>query len=265
MTFNNRIKDNITQAYLRRDLLKQMIVSKLIVGQKEFMLGYLWWILEPLLSTIIYWLLFHIIFQRGGPDYHIFILCGLIPFKAISSSTNQSLNALRGNLPLLSQLSFPRIFLPVSNILVNHVKLIFGFLIIFIAAVLYYRSVSVNILWFIVPFFFQIVMLCGIAMIFSILGVYFTDLLNIVELLTRGFLFLSPIFYSVERIPVKYRDIYILLNPVAPLILSYRDIFLNGVAPKTEYLIILFIYSFLIISIGYLFFCLHERKILKCL
>ncbi len=250
---------------MRRDLLKQMIVSKLVVGQKEFMLGYLWWILEPLLSTIIYWLLFHIIFQRGGPDYHIFILCGLIPFKAISSSTNQSLNALRGNLPLLSQLSFPRIFLPVSNILVNHVKLIFGFLIIFIAAVLYYRTVSVTILWIIVPFFFQIVMLCGIAMIFSILGVYFTDLLNIVELLTRGFLFLSPIFYSVERIPVKYRDIYILLNPVAPLILSYRDIFLNGVAPKTEYLIILFIYSFLIISIGYSFFCLHERKILKCL
>lgn len=265
MTFKTQIIENISQAYIRRDLLRQMIISKLVVGQKDFMLGYLWWIIEPILSTVIYWLLFHIIFERGGPDYHIFILCGLVPFKAISSSINQSLNSFRGNLPLLSQLAFPRIFLPVSAILVNHVKLFFGFFVIFVAAAIYYRSVSTNALWVIIPFIFQIILLCGLAMILSILGIYFSDLLNIVDLIMRGFLFLSPIFYSLDRIPIKYQDIYILLNPLAPIILSYRDIFLNGVPPKIEYIIILLFESLFVITVGYLFFCLHERKILKCL
>jgi len=265
MRYKEQLINNLTQALQRHDLLWQMVAAKLIVGQKEFMLGYLWWVIEPILSTLIYWLLFHIIFERGGPDYHIFILCGLIPFKAISSSINQSLTAISGNLSLLSQLSFPRIFLPISNILVNHVKLVFGFMVIFVAAAVYYKSVSFSVVWFVIPIIFQIIMLCGIAMLFSILGVYFADLINIVELAIRGLLFLSPIFFSLDRIPLKYQNIYLIMNPLAPLILSYRDIFLYGVAPKPEYLLILLVESLLVFTIGYLVFCQHERKILKCL
>ena len=265
MRYREQFIDNIAQVLQRRDLLRQMVISKLIVGQKDFMLGYLWWIIEPILMTFIYWLLFQKIFGRGGPDYHIFILCGLIPIKAVSTSFSQSLTALNGNLTLLSQLAFPRLFLPISNILVNHVKLLFGFLVIFLAATQYYQTISFNVFWFIIPFLLQIVLLCGVALLFSILGVYFVDLRNIVELFIKALLFLSPIFFTIDRIPIEYRDFYLLVNPLAPLILSYRDIFLNGVLPKPEYLLILLVESLLVFAIGCLFFFQHERKILKCL
>ena len=265
MRYQEQLINNLTQALQRRDLLRQMVISKLIEGQKDLMLGYLWWIIEPILMTFIYWLLFHKIFGRGGPDYHIFILCGLIPFKAVSTSFNQSLTALNGNLTLLSQLAFPRLFLPISNILVNHAKLLFGFLAIFFAATQYYQTISFNVFWFVIPFLLQIVLLCGVAMLFSILGVYFVDLKNIVELVIKALLFLSPIFFTIDSIPLKYRDFYLLVNPMAPLIQSYRDIFLNGVSPKPEYLMILLVESLLVFAIGYLFFYQHERKILKCL
>lgn len=265
MPFLERIKENFAQAYLRRELLKQMVVSKLIVGQKEFMLGYLWWVIEPVLMTFIYWLLFHKIFNRGGPDYHIFILCGLIPFKAVSGSFSQSLTALKGSLSLLTQLSFPRVFLPLANIFANHVKLLFGFLVVFAAASIYYKTISLNALFFIVPFMLQIILLCGVALLLSVLGVYFVDLQNVVQLATRALLFLSPIFFEIDRIPLQYREVYLWINPLAPLILIYRDIFLNGVAPKLDYVIILLVESLLVFIFGYLFFCQHERKILKCL
>lgn len=265
MTFVERVKESIHQAYVRRDLFRQMVVSKLIAGQKEFMLGYLWWVIEPILMTFIYWLLFHKIFGRGGPDYHIFILCGLIPFKAVSGSFSQSLTALKGSLNLLTQLSFPRVFLPLTNIFANHVKLLFGFIVVFAAASIYYETVSITALFFIIPFALQILLLCGVAMIFSVLGVYFMDLQNVVQLATRALLFLSPIFFEIDRIPLQYRDIYLWVNPLAPLILTYRDIFLNGVMPKPEYITIVFVESLLFFTVGYLFFCLHERRILKCL
>ncbi len=265
MRLRDQVVDNINQALQRRDLLRQMVVSKLIVGQKDFLLGYLWWVIEPILSTIIYWLLFHVIFERGGPDYHIFILCGLIAFKPVSSSFNQSLTALSGNLSLLSQLSFPRIFLPISNVLVNHVKLIFGFLVLFIVASIYYRSVPLTVIWVIIPFTLQVVMLCGVSMYFSVMGVYFADLRNIVELVIRALLFLSPIFFGLDRVPLKYQTLYLILNPLAPLILSYRDIFLKGKVPQIEYLLILLIQSVIFFVVGYLFFQKHERRILKCL
>jgi len=265
MRYQEQLINNLTQALQRRELLRQMVISKLVVGQKDYMLGYLWWIIEPISMTFIYWLLFHKIFGNGGPDYHIFILCGLIPFKAVASSFNQSLNALGGNLTLLSQLAFPRVFLPIADILTNHVKLLFGFLVVFAAAAVHYKTISASVLFFLAPFVLQIILLCGIAMLLSILGVYFSDLKNIVELGTRALLFLSPIFFGIDRIPQQYRDIYVLVNPMAPLILSYRDIFLNGVAPRPEYLLILLVESLLVFTIGYLFFCQHERRILKCL
>jgi ABC-type polysaccharide/polyol phosphate export permease len=265
MRFREQLTENIYQTWQRRDLLRQMVVSKLIAGQKDFLLGYLWWVIEPILMTSIYWLLFHKIFARGGPDYHIFILCGLIPFKAVSGSFTQSLYALSGNLSLISQTSFPRVFLPLANIFTNHVKLLFGFLVVLMASALYYQTISLTTLFFVVPFILQIIMLCGVAMLLSVLGVYFVDLQNIVQLVTRALMFLSPIFFDIHDIPLRYHDIYLLVNPLAPLIVSYRDIFLNGVLPKPEYMLILFFWAVFVFVIGYLFFNQHERRILKCL
>lgn len=247
----------------RKDLLKQIVISKLIVGQKDLMLGYLWWILEPLLWTLIYWVLVNKIFQRGGENYHLFILCGIIPFRAFLLSFTQSLSAISVNITLISQLHFPRLYLAVADVIVNHIKLLFGFFIVAVLILVTTGKINHAYIYLILPFSFQVMLLCGIAMFFSILGIYYKDLKFLTQFLGRALLYVSPILYSIERIPEKYQLLYCILNPLAPLILSYQDIFISNQFPDIRYLLIVGIESLLLVVMGFLYFSVNEKRIVK--
>ena len=257
------IRKDLTFFMQRKDLLKQIVISKLIVGQKDLMLGYLWWILEPLLWTLIYWLLVNKIFQRGGENYHLFILCGIIPFRAFLLSFTQSLNAISANITLISQLHFPRLYLAVADVIVNHIKLLFGFFIIAVLILLTTNKFNTAYIYLVLPFSLQIILLCGIAMFFSILGIYYQDLKFLTQFLGRALLYVSPILYSIERIPEKYQAVYLILNPLAPLILSYQDIFIHNQFPDVRYLLIVGVEALLLVVLGFLYFSTHEKRIVK--
>jgi ABC-type polysaccharide/polyol phosphate export permease len=261
----SRIRNDLAFFFERKDLLKQIVISKLIVGQKDLMLGYLWWILEPLLWTLIYWLLVNKILQRGGDDYHIFILCGIIPFRAFLLSFTQSLTAVSQNITLISQLHFPRLYLALADVIVNHIKLLFGFFIIAAFIQLSGGTVGYRAVFILVPFFFQLLLLCGTAMIFSILGIYYQDLKFLTQFVGRALLYVTPILYSLERIPENYQSLYLILNPMAPLILSYRDVFIMNRFPETQYLVIIGVESLMLMVLGFLYFSKNEKRIVKYL
>lgn len=257
------IKQHFSVCIKRRDLLKQLIISQLIIGQKDLFLGYLWWILDPILLMLIYWFLIGIIFGKGGNNYPLFILCGLVPFRAFAISFSQSVISLSSKINLITHIDFPRIFLPLSDVLANHFKLIFGFMVIFVTALLFSRPITLSYALLIVPFMLQTLLVCGIAMITSIIGVYFRDLKNLVQFLTRITLYLSPILYSIERIPEKYHSIYFACNPIAPIMESYRGIILNDGTLQMQLIITSAVQTSIIIILGILLFIKNESKILK--
>jgi len=254
---------NLSFCLKRKDLLKQLVISKLIVSQKDFLLGYLWWVIDPLLLMVIYWFLIGVIFRRGGPDYPLFILCGLVPFRGFSISFSQSVASISEKIYLISQINFPRIFLPLTDVLTNHIKLLFGFLVIFIVALFFNVRIGLHYFYLIVPFISQIIMVSGIAMLFSVIGVYFRDIKNLVQFIARSLLYLSPVLYSIERIPVRYRDMYFLCNPIAPLLESYRGIIMYGKQLDISLVTISSLQTLVIFFIGYFFFVSNEKRFLK--
>jgi ABC-type polysaccharide/polyol phosphate export permease len=239
-----------------------MVLSKLIAGQKDLMLGYAWWVVEPLLLTLVYWLLVSVIFQRGGPDYPLFVLCGIVPYRAFAISFSQSVSSVSSKFGLIGQINFPRLFLPISDVIANHLKLIFGFMVIIVFSLFFPVSITYNIIYLVVPFVIQIVLVCGLAMIMSVLGVYIRDLKNLMQFIMRVLLYISPVLYSIERIPERFRDLY-LLNPIASLILTYRDVIIYGSAPNPKLVSIVVIEALCLILVGYLFFSSQDRKLLK--
>lgn len=250
--------------YRRRDLLRYLVVSKLKIGQKEMLLGYVWWIVEPLLLMLIYWLLVVVIFQRGGPDYPLFVLCGLIPFRATAVSLSQSVTALSGKFSLLNQLNFPRIFLPISDVIANHIKLIFGLVVVIIFAGMSTGKFHFTWIFLIFPFLIHFLLISGLAAILSISGAYFRDLKNLTQFFIRILLYLSPVIYSIDRIPKEFTWIY-LLNPFASLTIIYRGMIMDGVFPTLFVGSVAVLESVLIFTVGYVTFHLNERKILRLL
>lgn len=261
-TRSGDMKDNLYDCIERKDLLKQMVLSKLIAGQKDLMLGYMWWFLEPLLLTFVYWLLVSVIFERGGPNYPLFVLCGLVPYRAIAISVGQSVGSISGKFSLIGVINFPRIFLPISDVLLNHVKLLFGFMVVILLTRFFQIYINHNIIYLVIPYSIQVILVCGVTMITSVLGVYFRDLRNLIQFIMRVLVYISPVVYSLERIPDRYHDIY-LLNPIAILMVTYRDVIIYGRPPDPRLLLIGMIEALSLFVVGYIFFSNQDKKLLK--
>jgi len=239
-----------------------MVLSKLIAGQKDLMLGYMWWFLEPLLLTFVYWLLVSVIFKRGDPNYPLFVLCGLVPYRAIAISVGQSVSSISGKFGLIGVINFPRIFLPISDVLLNHVKLVFGFMVVIVLTRFFQIYINHNIIYLVIPYSIQVILVCGVTMITSVLGVYFRDLRNLIQFIMRVLVYISPVVYSLERIPARYHDIY-LLNPIAILMVTYRDVIIYGRPPDPRLLLIGMIEALSLFFVGYIFFSNQDKKLLK--
>jgi len=248
--------------YERKDLLLQLINSKLKLGKQQFVFGYLWWIIDPLLLMLIYWLLLGVIFKVGGPDYPLFVLCGIVPFRAITISFAQSTMSVSGKFSLISQIRFPRVFLPVSDVIANHVKLIFGFGVVMVVGLFYGNKLGLHLIYLALPLFIQITLVSGLAMINAVIGVFFADYKNLIQFISRILMYLSPVLYSIERIPEHLRDYY-LLNPVAALIVMYREIIMNHSFVNHNLIIICSAEALLSLIIGYFLFTNKEKVLLK--
>ena len=62
----------------RRGLIGYLVLSSLKTANKSTYLGYVWWVLDPLLMKLVYVLLVRVVFERGGPDYAFFVLLGIL-------------------------------------------------------------------------------------------------------------------------------------------------------------------------------------------
>jgi len=259
---NNSIIAYILISINRINLLKEIVRSKILVSGRDFLFGYLWWVFDPILLMIIYWFLINVIFGRGGENYPVFILCGLFPFRAFALSFNQSINSLVGKFGLISQINFPRIFLPFSDVIVNHIKLIVGLIIIHLFILFFPVTLNLHIYLILIPFALQILIVIGLSMIVSIVGVFFRDLTRLSQFIIRILIYLSPILYSLDKVPEKYQAIYF-INPLTSIIIMYRDIILYNGVPDVKCIIISSLHATVFLTIGFILFITQEKKILK--
>jgi ABC-type polysaccharide/polyol phosphate export permease len=252
---------NLTFIIKRRNLLYQMVASDLKASAKDMMLGYLWWVLDPILLMLIFWILIGVIFQRGGPDFPLFVLCGLFPHRAFTVSFSQSVNSLVSAFGVISQINFPRIYLTLKGVISNHFKLLFGFLVLILVSIIYEKPLGLHLFLLIVPYSIQVVLISGVAMMMSVLGVYFRDLQNLSQFIARILLYMSPVLYSVERIPERLRDIY-MLNPLASLYVTYRSIIMQTPI-NLQYVGIATVQALVVFLLGYLILAKTEKSLLK--
>ena len=125
--------------WARRHLLRTLVVSNLKRQNRNSALGYLWWLLDPVLMTAVYYVVVAVLFDRGGHNqpYILFLVCGLLPWKAFSDSCSQSIGSVKGASGIIRAISFPKAVLPLSLVLSGAVY--FGFaLLVVVGLALFY-------------------------------------------------------------------------------------------------------------------------------
>lgn len=227
----------IKELYEYREMLFSLVQKELRGRYKGSVLGFLWTFLNPLLQLVVYTIVFSYILESDIEQFYIFLFVGLIPWLFFSTSITGGATTIIYQENLIKKIYFPRIILPIAYVTSGFINMLLTFLVIF--AVLIISNFGINLtaicylpIIFIVEYFLAL----GIGVLVSAVTVYFRDLEYILSIVMMAWMYLTPILYSVERVPEKFWNIYY-LNPMTSIILAYREILYYKQVPEVSTLL----------------------------
>lgn len=201
----------------------------ILVRYKQTVIGIAWNLLRPLITMIIFTIVFGKIAKlpSNGVPYPIFVFSALLPWQFFSNSLTECSMSLVGNSSLISKVYFPRLIIPASSVIVSFVDFIISFVIL-IGLMLWYQFIPdwkiLTLPLFIILTFATSI---GIGLWLTALNVKYRDFRYIVPFIVQFGLFISPVGFSSNVVPEKWRLLYS-LNPMVGVIDGFRWAILGG-------------------------------------
>lgn len=256
------LKKFLTDLQQNKDLIWHLVLSDLKKNTARTYMGYLWWIIDPILYMGIFYLLIEVILQRGGPHYSAFLFVALIPLKWTISCLVDATTAISARARIIQQVDVPKIVFTVVRFIVNTMKFLISVVVMFIF--LWFYGIPFSSLFIYYP---VIVVMHGLFLfsgmiIFAHIGVYFKDVKNLMQYATRILFYLSPVMFSIEAVPQSLIK-WLYLNPMTTLLVSYRNILLYGKLPEWTSLAILFGLSIVLLYSGLKILFKYEKQYAK--
>lgn len=206
-----------------RELFYFLAWRDILVRYKQTVIGIAWSVLRPLLTMIVFTVVFGKIAKlpSNGVPYAIFVYSAMMPWQFFSNSLSESSGSLIGNSNLISKVYFPRIIIPTSSVIVALVDFLISFILFFFILLWYNYMPAASI--FAVPFFLLLSFCAamGFGLWLCALTVEYRDFRYIVPFIVQFGLYISPVGFGSEVIPESWRRIYS-LNPMAGVIDGFR-------------------------------------------
>jgi len=225
------LRQAIREIASRRRLIRYLVQAEMKKRGSDTILGNIWWVLDPLLQMFVYVVFVTIIARRSTPDYPLFIMAAILPWKWFQSAVTDATTSIVRQERLIRQIAFPKIVLPVATATAEIVGFAWGLVPLGLLLLLDSGRISPLLLWIPVIAAVQYVFTLGVAMVVAVGNVYFRDLGNVASHLLRLWWLLSPGLYSladldglgvVKRYPILH-DVFA-ANPFATLLDSYRRV-----------------------------------------
>jgi len=212
-----------------------MLVKRdFITFYKQTILGPLWFVVQPLLTTAIYVVLFGNIakLSTDGTPQILFYLSGITVWNYFSESLTKTSTVFTANAGMFGKVYFPRLIMPLSIVASSLMKFAVQFG-IFILILLYYvfftETIAPNAWVLITPFLILLMAMfaLGVGMIFSSLTTKYKDLSFLLSFGVQLFMYITPVVYPVSALPEKYRFL-LYFNPLSPIFECFRYAFLGS-------------------------------------
>jgi ABC-2 type transport system permease protein len=213
----------------KRQILRLLVVRDLKVRYSRSALGYVWTVLDPLLMSCVYWLVFGVIFGgargRDAPvPYIVFLVSGVLAWQWFSGAVNDMARALIQDAKLVRSTNLPREIWVIKIVLAKGVEFLLAVPVIAVFMVVTGRGPQLDALWnWPVAIGLQTVLLTGIGLALAPAAALVTDLQRVVRIVLRMMMYLSPVLYTVQQMPDKYhlREL-IAFNPMTGILDLYR-------------------------------------------
>lgn len=235
---------NVKELWRYRDLILLFVRRTFVSQYKQTILGPAWAVIQPLLTTVIFTIIFGNIagLAPGGVPTFLFYLSGSVAWGYFSGCLTATSNTFTANAAIMGKVYFPRLVMPVTTVISQLISFAiqFAFFLLFFA---YYcitgAGIHPNAFVLLIPLL-VLQMAClglGFGVIVSALTTKYRDLTMLVSFGVQIWMYLTPVTYDISFIPERFLPLY-MLNPVTPVITTFRYAFLGtGTFQLTYYLI----------------------------
>ena len=219
---------NWREMWVSRELLHFLVLRELTVRYRQTILGVVWAVLQPVLSMVIFSLIFGRLAKvpSDGLPYSLFVYSGLLPWMFVANSVTGASQSLVNQQALLTKIYLPRVFVPAAPIGAALVDLAISMGVLGVL-MLYHGFVPG---WGVLALPFLVLLTgalaLGVGLALAATTVTYRDFRYVVPFMVQLWMFLSPVVYPVSLVPEQWRGL-LSLNPMVGLIEAYRSALLG--------------------------------------
>ncbi len=216
-----------------RELFLILAWRDLSVRYKQTIIGILWAVIRPLLTMIVFTIIFSRIAKLpsdGNAPYALMVFAAMLPWSLFSNALSESSNSLIGNEKLISKVYFPRMIMPAATLITAFVDFLISFIILI--GMMVYFQFAPNWQMLLLPGFIILALLAslGPGLWITALNVKYRDFRYVIPFVVQFGLYVSPVGFSSKVIPEQWRMLYS-LNPMVGVIDGFRWCILGGESP----------------------------------
>lgn len=214
---------DLREIWRHRDLLGILVWRDVKVRYKQTALGAVWVILQPILTMLIFSMLFGRVAKlpSDGIPYPIFVFTALLPWQLFAHALSDSGNSLIANQQLITKVYFPRLVIPLAAVLSGVVDFAVAFTILILLMLFYGIVPTLAVLTLPLFVLLAVATATAVGLWLAVFNVQYRDVRYTIPFLTQFWLFMTPIAYSSSLIPERWRLLYG-LNPMAGVAEGFR-------------------------------------------
>jgi lipopolysaccharide transport system permease protein len=238
-----------------RELAYFLVWRDLKVRYKQTALGIGWAVVQPLVTVII----FSVIFGRladlpsDSVPYPVFTLAALLPWQLFSAAFTGAGASVVGSANLVTKVYFPRLIVPIAAVLAPLVDFLVWAGLLAVMMAWYGIAPTLNMAWLPLVTFAAVGLAFGVGLWVAALNVRYRDVRYLLPFVLQAWLWISPVAYSLELVPERWRSLYA-LNPLVGVIQGFRWALLGSEAPGVALLVPTAAVTLVVVFSGALYF-----------
>jgi len=252
-----------TKTHLRFALEKAKLDLK--AANKNTWLGQLWNVMNPLLLSLVYWLLLVVIVGNGGSIFALDgvqrltqIVGGLFLYRLVSTGLMSGAKSIISGGAFVLNTRLPRLILPLAAVISSFLSFLPSMLVYVLFHIVSRNPIVPELLWTIPVTAILLLLTTGLAMLTATGNVYFRDIASFLPYVTRIWLYLTPILYLYSEMPSSV-EWMIYANPLGAIFVTWQQVIFEGVTPDIAYLLTGLAWSIGLFLIGFFMFLRKER------
>ncbi|HVF58872.1 MAG TPA: ABC transporter permease [Thermoanaerobaculia bacterium] len=235
--------------YRYRDLVGALVARELKVRYRRSAIGFLWTMLQPLLTMLVFQVVFSALFRFDLPNYPVYALAGILFWNFFNQSIVSSMNSLRGNAGLLQKLPVPKAVFPLATVISGVINLCFALIPLFLLLIVTGHPLRPALAFLPLAILLAALFTLGAGLLLSPLAVFFHDVVELVGVLLTLLMYLTPIFYPKEIVPPQLLWL-VRFNPVRSILEVFRDPIYQGEVPPVSHFTVALGIAVLALALG---------------